>query len=327
MEHNNNDEVDLFQLLNKLKGVVNSWIVSLFKAIDFIYKSKYIILILVIIGVGLGFFSQKSSKPDQLATALIRINFDSVDYVYTEIELLNGKLKEKDSLFFMKNGFRGDTLEMKEIEIRPIINLKDILEKYELNDRKLEGLLKNLDFDEDDLKLYETFNSEYKYHILDITLSHVANKQTINKTINYLNDNELLQQIKKSVIKDINNQIENNTKSISQINHVIDTYQTNESLASPSDQIYVVDKNFSMHVLFEKKIELQTINESLKKFLVYSKDIVVLVNKPNIIVEKTSILGNKLISYPILLVLVFLLLAFFRYVFMKLKKIAKETKG
>ncbi len=326
MDKINNDELDLFQLFDKLKAIVNNWIVKLFNAIDYIYKYKIIIGILIIVGVGLGYFSQKATKLDQKATALVKVNFKTVDYVYSEIEQLNEKLKEKDSLFFDKNGFRADTLEMSKIEIKPIVNLNDILEKYELNDRKLEGLLKNLEFDDEEIKLYETFTSEYKYHKINFEFSPVATNKTIKQTIEYLNNNPLLQELKETIITDVKSQIENNKKSIRQIDHVIDTYQTNESLPSPSEQIFVVDKNFSIHVLFERKLELQQLNESLNTFLAQSKDVVVLVNKPDIVKEKKGVIGNKIILYPLLLVSLFLLLSYFRYIFIKLRKIAEQTK-
>lgn len=325
MEPKNNDEIDLFHLFDKLKALVNNWIVLLFKAFDFIYKFKIVILILIIIGAGLGYFFQQTYKLNQKTTALIRVNFDSVDYVYSEIELLNDKIKEKDSVFFEANGFRSDTLEMKKIEVKPIINLNNILEKYEINDRKLEGLLRYLDFEDEDIKLYETFNSEYKYHKINFSLSPVASNKTITSTIAYLNNNKLLQKFKEMIISDVKSQIENNEKSIKQIDNVIDTYKTGESLPSPSEQIFVVDKNFSIHVLFEKKLKLQQLNEKLKTFLAQSQDIVVLVNKPDIVKEKTGVSGHKVIAYPIILVTIFLLLALFRYIFIKLRAIAKKA--
>ncbi len=325
MEHKNNDEIDLLVVYNKFKETVKGWIALVFRGIDFILKKKYLILILIIIGVAFGFFSQKNYKPKQKAIALVRINFDSVDYVYSEIDLINEKVKEKDSIFFISMGLKGDSIEIKELEITPIINLNDILEKYEINDRKLEGLLKNLEFDDDDIKIYETFNSEYKYHKLEFMLSENASEATINNTINYINSNEILEELKVAVINDIEDQINKNIRSIEQIDNVIDTYQTNESLASPSDRIFVVDKNFSIHILFEKKLELQSLNESFNKFLVFSKDIAVIVNKPSIIKEAGGLFKNKMIFYPILLVFIFLFLSYGRYVYIYLRNIANKV--
>ena len=325
MEENKSDEIDLSQAFSLIKAMINSWIVSMLKAFEFIYKKKILLIVLIVIGAALGYFLQKNNKPEQKATALIRVNFDSVDYVYSEIEIINEKINEKDSLFFLNNGFRADTLELKEIEISPIVNLNDILEKYELNDRKLEGLLKSLEFDDEEIKVYETFNSEYKYHKIEFALTNIANKNTINNTLNYLNNNELLKQLRDTIISGVKTQIANNNKSIKQIDNVIDTYKSNQSLPSPNKQIFVVDKNFSLHVLFERKLDIQNLNESLNKFLVYAQDIVVLVNKPNIIVVKKGLFSNKIILIPFLFITIYLLFSYFRFLYLKLKKIAKNN--
>ena len=204
-------------------------------------------------------------------------------------------------------GLKGDSIQIKQIEITPIVRFKEIIERYKENDRKLEGLLKSLEFNDDDVESYETFKSEYYFHTLNFTLSYNATQETIEKTIEYLNNNIILTDIKNSSIRDIKSQIANNSTSIKQIDNVINAYKTNESLTSPSDQIFVVDKNFNMSEMFEKKIELQELNAELNKILVYSKDIVVVVNKPKIIEENTKFSSNRIVFFPSVFVFIFLL--------------------
>ena len=327
MEQQKNEELDLIYVFSKVKKIFIGWVVLVFNAIDYILKKWIIITILIVIGLGLGYLTQDNYKPNKKATALVRINFDTVGYVYSEINLINEKVKEKDSVFFLNMGLRGDTIQLMELEITPIVNLNDILGRYELNDRKLEGLLKNLEFDDENIKIYETFNSEYYFHTLELTLSNNANQETLDKTIEYINSNKVLEKLKESIIKDIKSQIENNLTSIKQIGDVINAYKTNESISSPSGQIFVVDKNFSIFQLFEIKIEFQEKNERLKKFLVYAKDIVVVVNKPKIIEDKLGLIGNKMLYYPFLFVFIFLLFSFCRFSYYSLREIANSTKN
>ena len=324
MNQHKNDEIDLIYFFSKLKKTVRGWVKLFFKIIDHITRNWKIISVLIVLGIILGYFAQQNYKPAQKATTLIRVNFDAVDYVYSEIDLLNEKVKENDFNFFTNIGLKGDSLEINEIEIKPQINLNEIIAEYDINDRKLEGILRNLDFDDNDIKVHETFISEYRYHKLEFSLSNSANNETINKVIDYINNNEILEELKDEVIKDYKNQLANNKNSIDQINSVIDTYQTNESLASPSDQVFVVDKNFSLHVLFERKLELQKLNQGLNKLLVLAKDIVVIVNKPNIIEENEGLSGIKMIYYPLLFVLFFLLISFLRYSYSYLRVIANS---
>ena len=196
-----------------------------------------------------------------------------------------------------------------------------------MNDRNLEGLLRNLDFNTIDLDISETFNSKYKNHILNMNLSTTADDKTITNLISYFNDNTLLQKLKDTTLKDIKKHIELNTKSIIQIERIIENYSQNRSLPSESDQIYVVDKNFSVHGLLIKKTELQKESESLNKYLVNENEVVVMVNKPNIINEKRGLFGNPMVKYPIMLVLAYLFLVFLRNSYFNLKELAESSEN
>jgi hypothetical protein len=325
MEQQKNEEIDLIYILSKFKKTLKGFILLLFDAIDYVLKKWIIITILIVIGLGIGYFTQDNYKPNKKATALVRINFDLVAYVYTEIDLINDKIKERDSVFFSSMGLKGGSIPLKELDISPIVNLNDILGRYEVNDRKLEGLLRTIEFEDDDIKLHETFNSEYYFHTLDLTLSNNANQETLNKTIEYINSNKVLEELKESVIRDTKSQIENNLTSIKQINDVINTYKTNESISSPSGQFFVVDKNFSINSLFEIKFDFQEKNEKLKKFLVYAKDIVVVVNKPKMREDRSSWKANRMLYYPMLYVFIFLFFSLCRHSYYFLRKISNST--
>ena len=102
MKEQKSNELDIIYLFSKFKKIAIGWIVLLFNAIDYILKKWIIITILIVIGLGLGYLTQDNYKPNKKATALVRINFDTVGYVYSEINLINEKVKEKDSVFFLK---------------------------------------------------------------------------------------------------------------------------------------------------------------------------------------------------------------------------------
>lgn len=326
MKEQKSDEIDLTNLFSVFKEKIKASIVLLFDLIDYLLKKWILITALIVLGLIIGYVTQNNYNHNKKASVLLRINFDTVDYVYSEIDLINEKVTEKDSLFFSEMGLKGDSIQIKEIEITPIVRFKEIIERYKENDRKLEGLLKSLEFNDDDVESYETFKSEYYFHTLNFTLSYNATQETIEKTIEYLNNNIILTDIKNSSIRDIKSQIANNSTSIKQIDNVINAYKTNESLTSPSDQIFVVDKNFNMSEMFEKKIELQELNAELNKILVYSKDIVVVVNKPKIIEENTKFSSNRIVFFPSLFVFIFLLFSFLKYTYIYLKEIANSRK-
>ena len=91
MNQHKNDEIDLIYFFSKLKKTLRGWVKLFFKIIDHLIRNWKIISVLIVLGIILGYFAQQNYKPAQKATALIRVNFDAVDYVYSEIDLLNEK--------------------------------------------------------------------------------------------------------------------------------------------------------------------------------------------------------------------------------------------
>ena len=326
MATDNKDELDLLKIIQIFKNIFKKWLLLFFNALDFIFRNWKTVLGLIAIGLVLGYFTQNNNKPSKKATALLRVNFDAVNYLYSEVALLNEKLEEKDSLFFTRIGFNTDSLEVQHMELTPLINLKDIVDK---NYRNLDGLLQNLDFEDNDkeINISETFTTEYRYHNLKFSLLSNANEETIPKIINFFNNDELLRKVRNVGIKNMEDRIISNEKVISQIDTVIKLYSKNESLSSPSDQTFVVDKNFNIHGILNKKTELLLDNEKIREELVVSDNIIVMMNEPRLLSEKPEILDYKFIFYPLVFVLGFLLLAFARHSYLYLKEVAYSVES
>ena len=329
MATDNKDELDLLKIIQVFKNIFKKWLLLFFNALDFIFRNWKTVLGLILLGLVLGYFTQNNNKPLQKATVLLRVNFDAVNYLYSEVELFNEKIKEKDSLFFTKIGFNINSLEVKDMELTPLINLKDIVDKYEQTYRNLDGLLQNLDFEDNDkeINISETFTTEYRYHNLKFSLLSNANEETIPKIINFFNNDELLRKVRNVGVKNMEDRIISNEKVISQIDTLIKLYSKNESLPSPSDQIFVVDKNFHIHGILNKKTQLLLDNEKIREELVVSDNIIVMMNEPRLLSEKPEILDYKFIFYPLVFVLGFLLLAFARHSYLYLKEVAYSVES
>ena len=322
MSDNKKNEVDLLVVYKSIIKRFNIWNALFFKALDFILKKWIVLLLLIIGGVVLGYFTSIDKKSAKKAKVLLRVNFDSVNYVYSAIELLNQKITEKDIIFLKEHGVFNTESEVLELEITPLVNIKDIVDEYDVTNRNLETIIKNVDFNEEDVEVYQTFTSEYNNHIISFILSPNANNQTVSNVIGYINNNKLLIKLKDTILKNMEERIVYNNNMIIQINNTLDVYRSNMSLASPSNQIYVVDKSFSIDKLLGYKIDLKLEIENLKKEILLSQDIAVVLNKPTITNLNTGILGNRIIVYPILFVFTFLFLAYLFRLFKKLRNLA-----
>ena len=328
MSDKNQEEIDIFYILKKIKETLKEWNATIFRGINFVIRNWIVIAILIVAGAAYGYYVNMDDKRDKKATVLLRINFDAVNYVYSSLETLSEKVAQKDTKFLSEIGFDAAIPEITSIEIKPVINLREIVDQYEINNRNFEAVLKNIDFKEEDEEtpISETLISSYKYHTIEFELTNDANNNTLIKVLSYLNDNEMLQELKKVTNEDIIEHVAMHKQTINQIDKVLNTYTSNNSLVSPSSQIYVVDKNFSINNIIETKIELQQKIESLNKYLVYSKDIVVFANEPNVTYLNKGLLDKKAIFYPIVLVFLFLFFAFVRYVYILLRENAKQTE-
>ncbi len=326
MSTNQPEEVDIFYILKKIKEAFKKLNKLFFNAVNFVVKRWIVIALLILAGAGYGYYVNKTTTKNKTAKLLVRINFDTVNYVYTTIELLNEKLIEKDTAYFKKAGFPEAIGTIKGIELKPLVRIKEIVDQYEINNRNFESVLKNVDFEsvDEEFDLANTFTVDYKQHIMVVSLSNNATPKTLQELIKFINNSELLQNLKEKKVTDLTLQIATNKNTVIQIDKILDFYTQNKSLPSPSNQLFVVDKNFDIQKIIEKKTELQKENEKLNQELVYSKNIVVVLNKPTVTFEEEGITDNKLVFYPLLLVGLFLLLAFVRYIFLTLKRMAEE---
>tara|TARA_R110000772_G_scaffold122087_6_gene228358 strand:- start:20 stop:1006 length:987 start_codon:yes stop_codon:yes gene_type:complete len=324
MEENNSGEIDLMSIFKFIKEAFNNTIFMLFRALNFALRNWAIVVALIVIGFGSGYYSYSKAKtlPVQSAEILVRINFNTVDFIYSEIEVLNNKLFSNDSLFKKKLGVNFEEIEVLNLELVPITNIRDIVDNYGSNGKYLEGLLKNIDLKDE---ISEVFAAEYKYHTLKVLLSEKGTVKSVLKILDHINNNSFLSEIRDSDISYMNARIEGNIEIIKQIDKVVETYTSKEPITSTSDQIYIVDREFKIDEILQKKINLNREIETYKSLLVYSKNVVVVINDPNISENSLSILDISYITYPIMLVFLFLLLALFRHWFRYFKKLSNKN--
>ena len=322
MAQNNQEEIDLFVVLDRLAKAYHRFLASVYKGMRFVAKNWIVLLILIVGGYFGGQFWQQSLTPVRQATVIVQNNFDSSSYVYDAIELLNVKYKQGDKRFLKKYEFDADDPELESIIIEPIVNIMDLLNKHETSDRNLDSYLNQSDFEEDIL-LSEVYYPEYSYHRITIETKKPS-LQTIEKVLNYLNSNEVYSEIKEVAIAETKLRIERNDLSIANIDAIFDEYSgKNEGDPNPSQVFFKSQQNNNLHQLIDKKKELIEENAMLKKELIKYDEVVAKVNEPNFY-RTSSFTDKKKTLLPIFLV--FLYIGFFviRNVYRKGKMYSEE---
>ena len=298
-------EMDLIVLINSIKSFFLKQILFLFKGVKYLSNQWKTFLTLIIIGIIIAFVSGNKNDPDKEATILLKVNFDAVNYVYDAISLINQKIEANDLEFFNEIGITGEDIDLFELTISPVINLQEIIDSKSFMANEIKTLFENLNFD-DNLSMTNSFISNYTYHSLTCSFSSLADNESVNKLIDFLNTNPLFTKLKLRKSNSISDRIFDNKKTITQIDNLISNYASDLNSSSKNAQFYIDSKNIYPHELIKTKIALLKEIEELKEEKIYSNNTVVVINNSNLLVQSDSLRNNKIIFYPLLLCLVFI---------------------
>ena len=324
-ESNNNaqEEMDLILLFNKAGTFFLKIILFFFRGIKEILLVWKKLAAVIILGAVLGYIveniTEKTSSKE--ASILLRINFDAGNFVYDAINLINQKIETEDEQFFISDLKFNEDEVLGEISIKPIIDLKDIL-KDEIKANEIRTLFENLEF-EDNLAMTEGFKSDYEYHILTLDISSSASSSSIKKIIDYFNTNPLFIGLKERQLQSISTTIFNNEQTIKQIDKLIEKYSSADNFEKSSSQLYIDNKTYLPNELIKTKIQLEEQNEELKGERILSTETVMAVNDTSVLIQQEGLADNKIIYYPILLVLAFIIGG----IFLKLYRYLDELDG
>ena len=308
-ERNNNtqEEIDILVLFKKIRTLFLKSILFFFRTIREILLAWKKLATLILIGAVLGYITENIAKKESTkeASILLRINFDAGNYVYDAISLINQKIEAEDEGFFTNDMKFNEDEALEEISIQPIIDLKDIL-KDDINANEIRTLFENLEF-EDNLAMTEGFRSDYEYHMLALNISSSASNSSVKKIIDYFNTNPLFIGLKERQLQSISSTIFNNEQTINQIDKLIEKYSSADNFEKSTSQLYIDNKTYLPNELIKIKIELEEQNEELKGERILSTETVMVVNDTSLLIEQKGLSDNKVIYYPILLVLAFIL--------------------
>ena len=298
-----NDELDIIVLIEKIKLALLSILLQIFRSIKTFLLGWKQLLLIVLAGVLLGYFQTDNDQPNaKEATLLVKINFDAGNYVYDAVDLINLKILSEDTEFFTQEFKLNADEQLDEVSISPVIDIKDIMAK-EINANEIRALFENLEY-EDGFSVTEGFKSDYDYHFINVVVSGNSTISTVNKIVDYFNNNPLFTELKERNIQRISSIISDNEQTIKQIDKLLD-YYTSEN-KTKTTQLYIDNKDLRPNELIKTKVSLQNENQELKKENLTTKETVMAINEANILIENTSLLSNKMVYYPLLFLFIYI---------------------
>ncbi|MFY7729089.1 MAG: hypothetical protein ACOVRN_06215 [Flavobacterium sp.] len=222
-QHNQNVEVDLGAITRKLKQYGTRVNDSFFDGVLFIKRNIIIILILVVAGGVLGTLVDRSEKNYQ-HHIFVTPNFESNNYLYASVALLNDKVKENDTVFLKQLGITRPK-DIAKIEIKPV------LEIYKYMDESIEGnmnnrleLFKTMAENGDVDKLIEDkeVSKNYTNHeIIISTNGKYKESELAGPVMKFLNADPYLNTIAAQQRKNLDTKIIEKEKMVAQIDNVL----------------------------------------------------------------------------------------------------------
>lgn len=289
----------MFQRLNRF----------IFTSIQFVIRNIIVLLILIVIGVGLGYYLDKTQKVYD-HQIIVSPNFGSVDYLYSGVELINSKIKERDSVFLKSIGFAKPS-KLIQVEIKPVIDVYKFVNRTgnEIDFQMLKLMAENGDMK----KIVEDPTTSRNYTSHSITFStknRTTNKQTIEPLLKYLNSSDYYKKVQQQTLKNVELKMAANTRTIAQIDGFLDELARNDMNASRTSAVYV-NENRQLNDVIETKDKLLQEQAYLRLELVgydkIIKDNTIITNIEN----KKAANGKMKLLLPFIFVLIFLIITVF----------------
>ena len=307
-------EIDLTMVSNKVSGFLQSINRSIFLMIQFVLNHKLILGFLLIFGIGIGLYLDKTQKiySNEL---VVRPNFESTDYVYSKVELLKSKIKENDTLFLKSIGIQNPSQLLK-IEITPVIDIYKFISSTSTKDNDQNFQLLKLMAEDGDMKTIVTekaTSKNYTFHKITFITRKITNrKETIDPILKYLENNAYYSNLKNVYTKSNYIKLNRYNEIIAQIDAVLNNFSNEKNATSNNDKLVYYNENTQLNDVIQTKNYLISEIGRIQYDLQISDKVVKENSSTLNILDTKSINGKQKYIFPLLFI--FIYFSFFLFV-------------
>lgn len=258
---NKNDEVTYIDVQDGISQLSKSIGQIVRNSVDFIKKNFLIFLILFVIGGFLGYLKDKYVKR-YVSTLIVTPNFDTVDYLYGKVDLLETNIKQKDTLFF--NEYQVPSKGISKISVKPIVDLYNLAKKDPNYYNTFKTLSQNASVNKV-VKDYTT-SKNFPKHLITIKSSVKINEKAIEEMVQFMNKSEFYERARKKILENVNDEIAVNIGVIKQIDAILNRVpqENSKSTVYFNENSELKDLVSQKLKLVEKNYELRVHSDSLK---------------------------------------------------------------
>ncbi|MET0945739.1 MAG: hypothetical protein ABWY22_10035 [Flavobacterium sp.] len=312
---NSDQEIDIFQLSRSINSFFDRVNSSIFRAIQFFIRNWIVVLVLVVLGAVLGFYLD-SSKKSYNNQVVVTPNFESVDYLYAKVDLIQAKIVSGDVDFLRNTVGIADPKAIRKIEIKPIADVYKFIEDKEQN---FELIKLMAEVGEVKKVLEDNVTSKnYTYHTISFLSNGLINeKEVVEPLLKYLNNSAYFNSIQKIGYKNLEREIAQNDTIIAQIDHVLNGLSSTAKNSLKNDKLVYYSENLQLNDIIKTKQKLVT-EQGKNRFRLVSFDKTIKdINATLNINENKTVNGNFKIWLPIFFIFLFVLVSLFRKFYRK----------
>ena len=306
------EEIDVFRLLKKTSETAAKIIK---RSKDFfveIFSKWKILLSIIFISFVLGVLYENKNMylPDKEGSLLVRFNHGSSIYFYNSVDLLKQKIVSGDTNFFNDILQLEEGEELLDISLSPVISSNDFFALFD-DHNEMKVLINNTE------DLNKAIMYDIKRHKLDFKLSNASSNVTIDKIIKYLSSSPTYKSLANIFIEERLSLIEQNKRSIDQINKLIEKHTSKDLEKGNSARVYIDDEGSDLADLVNMKTKLKKDIAEYRSELVVKQDPFVVYNSDTQLTLDTKPLGNKKIFFPVIGLISFVLFFLIKKIFVR----------
>lgn len=314
-QNNDDQEIDIFQISKSIGSFFDRINTSIFRSIQFFVRNWIIVLSLLILGFGLGFYLDSNKKSFQ-NQVIVSPNFESADYLYAKIDLIQSKIAAGDTVFLKEVVGISHPKTIKGIEIKPIGDVYKFIEDKEQNFQLIKLMAEDGDINK--VLVDNVTSKNYTFHTISFVSNVLINEKTfVEPLLKYLNSSEYFDAVQKVGFKNLEQEIAQNDTIIAQIDKVLNGFSGTVKNGAKNDNLVYYNENLQLNDILKTKQKL-VIDQGKNriKLLSFVKTIKEINSTLN--VENTKSIHGKLkILLPVLFILIFCFIYLFRAFYRK----------
>ncbi len=316
-KNTDNQDIDLSEISIKIRRFFDSLATGFFGIILFFQKRALIFIVLILTGGILGYFIDRETKIYE-SEVIVSPNFGSVDYLYAQVELLESKLTEQDTLFFKSIGVKNPKQIVK-IEIEPVIDIYNFVASNTTNVNNAQNtqnfeLIKLLSEDGDVNKVItgKITSRNYSRHSIIITSKgKISNKEMVNPLLVFMNQNKHYQNIQKVFFENIKVKIKQNQNIIAEINNILNQFSLTSSTSQKSNSLVYYNDNTQLNDIIKTKNNLTQELGTLSLDLISFNDVIVKNSDVLNIINNKGLNSKTKLILPLFFIFIYLAFYFF----------------